>query len=271
MPDADTSALCYFERLGSPDATGRARFSPTGRVAGAWNTDEQHLSPIAGLLAHALDRHQERPDLQLARISYDVLGTIPMDVVSVGVRIVRPGRTIELLEATADVAGRTVVRAQAWRLVRHDTAAIAGGWPPRLPEPAGLPELDLGSVWPGAYIASLECRQPAGSLPGRGQAWVRSDVALLTGEEVSPTADFLRLVDTANGVAVRADPRDWMFPNVDLSVHLYRRPVPGWIGFDTTVAIGPDGLGLTASHLHDETGPVGRVEQMLTVRAGGIR
>mgnify|MGYP003396837158 CR=1 FL=1 len=32
------------------------------------------------------------------------------------------------------------------------------------------------------------------------------------------------------------------------------------------VTIGPDGVGLTATTLHDESGPVGRAEQILMVR-----
>ena len=57
-----------------------------------------------------------------------------------------------------------------------------------------------------------------------------------------------------------------MFPNVDLTIHLFRQPVRGWVGFDTRVTMGPTGLGLTSTTLHDVEGPVGRAEQLLTVR-----
>ncbi|MET9388570.1 hypothetical protein ABZY09_48395 [Streptomyces sp. NPDC002928] len=55
-------------------------------------------------------------------------------------------------------------------------------------------------------------------------------------------------------------------PPVDLSVHLHRHPVDDWLGFDTSVVFGPDGLGITSSVVHDSTGPVGRLEQMVTIR-----
>ncbi|EFF89683.1 conserved hypothetical protein [Streptomyces sp. e14] len=55
-------------------------------------------------------------------------------------------------------------------------------------------------------------------------------------------------------------------PNVDLTVHLHRRPEGGWTGLDTTVVFGPSGQGLTSTVLHDVRGPVGRAEQILTVR-----
>ena len=70
-------------------------------------------------------------------------------------------------------------------------------------------------------------------------------------------------------MTTRLDPSAWLFPNLDLTVHLHRDPVGGpghWVGFDTLVTIGSSGVGLTTSTLHDERGPVGRAEQILTVR-----
>ena len=260
----------FFEQLGGD------RYLPSPHVQGAWNAHEQHMAPVAGLLAHALEQHDPRPDLQLARVSCDILGLIPLQESVVTVRTLRPGRTIELVEAALEVAGRVVVRATAWRLSRQDTTAVAGTDVPPMPPPDELPVWGGSELWAGGYIAALEIRRTPDTRPGRGRAWVRSDVELLSPSggsgaadgsgEVSATASFLRLVDTANGIATRADPGTWRFPNVDLTVHLFRQPVGPWVGLDTTVAFGAGGLGLTSSWLHDEQGPVGRVEQSLTVR-----
>jgi hypothetical protein len=57
-----------------------------------------------------------------------------------------------------------------------------------------------------------------------------------------------------------------MFPNVDLTIHLHRQPVPGPVGLETAVTFGPTGQGLTSSVLHDEAGPLGRANQLLTIR-----
>ena len=65
---------------------------------------------------------------------------------------------------------------------------------------------------------------------------------------------------------MREHPSEWMFPNTDLTIHLYRTPQPGWVGLDTEVVFGETGVGLTSSILYDERGPVGRAEQILTVR-----
>ncbi|MDO5710823.1 MAG: thioesterase family protein, partial [Micrococcales bacterium] len=125
---------------------------------------------------------------------------------------------------------------------------------------------DLGQTWEGGFISSLEFRVDPDREPGRGRAWIRPTMRLVQGVDVDPVAAYVGIVDTANGVATRLDPRRWMFPNTDLSVHLYRQPVAGWVGLDTTVSIGDSGVGLTSSRLHDAHGPVGRCEQILTVR-----
>jgi hypothetical protein len=98
------------------------------------------------------------------------------------------------------------------------------------------------------------------------KAWLRTDKTLVEDEKASDLARFVGLVDTANGIAVRVPPSSWMFPNTDLSIHLYRLPQGQWVGLDTQVIFGRDGVGLTSSTLFDESGPVGRAEQILTVR-----
>ena len=245
------------------------RFQPTLHAQGAWNDDEQHMAPVSGLLAHALDCHEPHAGLALARVSYDILGLIRFAPTTVRVRTVRRGRTIELLEAVATADGRDVVRALAWRLLSQDTAAVAGGLPRSMPPPERCASFDATAIWAGGYIRSLEILRAAGSEPGEGRVWVRTAIPLLEGEPVSPAAAYLGLVDTANGMNVRLDPRAWAFPNVDLTVHLFRTPEGGpgcWMGLDTSVTVGASGIGLTSTTLHDERGPVGRAEQILTIR-----
>lgn len=246
--------------------TGADTYEPTIHVQGAWRSTEQHVSPLVGLLTHALEQHDPSPDLQLCRIGVDILGMIPLASTTVRVETIRPGRTIELLQATATVRGRDVVTARGWRLARHDTAAVAGAEIPALPTPDTWPIWDGATSWEGGYIAAAQFRADPERRLGRGRMWLRTPYPLIEGVVTGPVASFTMLVDTANGVAMRADPRDWAFPNVDLTIDMWRQPQPGWVGFDTTVAIGTTGLGLTSSWLHDVLGPCGRAEQMLTVR-----
>lgn len=253
----------YYRRLGE------TRYRPTGHVEGAWQPGEQHMGPVAGLMTHALERFvaQERDDhLQLGRINFEILGMIAADDLDVLVEVLRPGRTIELLEATMVIRGRPVVRARAWRLWRQDTSMVAGGAPEPMPGPESAGGWDGLTHWGGGYIASIEVRPLAGRRPGRTRAWLRTGVGLVEGEPIGDLARYLGLVDTANGIAVRRPPAEWMFPNVDLSVHLHRQPQGPWVGLDTTVVFGADGVGLTSTVLHDLAGAIGRAEQILTLR-----
>ncbi|MFF4896316.1 thioesterase family protein [Streptomyces sp. NPDC001068] len=257
------SPSSYFE------AVGGHRYKPTPRAGGAWAPDEQHFSPLSGLVVHALDRYRAagRDDgLLLSRISYDILGRLALDECEIEVETVRPGRTIELLEAVVRISGRAVLRARAWYLTALDTSAVAGGPDDRLAPPDSLAPWPAGELWPGGYIDSVEIRPVVPRRPGRTAAWVSSPVELVAGVPVSPLAAFLTLVDTANGIAVRQSPAEWMFPNVDLTIHLHRQPRAGWTGLDTKVTFGPTGQGLTSTVLHDVDGPVGHATQILTVR-----
>ncbi len=256
--DADSSG--FYRRLGP------GLVMPTLHAQGAWRDDEQHMAPVSGILVDAIDRHEPRENMRLARVSFDILWMIPARPSMLTVRTVRPGRTIELVEATMTVDGRAVVRATAWRLASHDSQDVAGGAPPPLPAPDTFEPWQGAGTWGGGYIADLDLRADPSSTAGRARAWIRSGRTLVEGESCSATADFLRLVDTANGIGVRVSPREWMFPNVDLTVHLFREPVPGWVGFDTSVVFGAEGVGLTSTTLHDVRGAVGRAEQILTVR-----
>jgi hypothetical protein len=249
-------------------------YRPTPHTSGAWSEAEQHISPLAGLVVHAIDRlvddraarENRADDRAIGRLSFDILGVIGIEDFDIDVAVVRPGRTVELVEATVTSGPRTVLRARAWRLACADTRGIAGGQPPPIARRQDLQSWPMTSVWPGGYIESLDVRRSADSEPGRSTAWVSTSLELLAGEETSPLARFVALVDTANGICVRQPPEEWLFPNVDLTIHLHRQPAVGAVGLDTTVVFGPDGHGLTSTVLHDEQGPVGEAAQILTIR-----
>ena len=256
----------YFQRAGA------SAFRATSHVGGAWTTLEQHIAPALGLLVHAVERDRDarRSDgLLVGRLSFDILGTIPVELVDVAVRVVRPGRTVELVEATLSHGGRVAVLARAWLLQPGTTEHLAGSALPPIPPPGDMPPWDARTVWPGGFIASVEVRRRQLE-PGRAASWVRTPLPLVAGEAVSVLASAAGLFDIANGLTVRVSPLDVAFPNLDLTAHLFRQPAGDWVGFDTTVSFGPRGLGLTSSVLHDADGPLGTMSQILTVRPKGV-
>lgn len=252
----------YYQELGS------GRFRSTIHAQGAWNAHEQHMAPASGLMADVLERHQPRGDMRMARISYEILGLIPGGEFRIDTTTLRPGRTIELVQAELVAGGRTAIRATGWRLQTSDTAGVAAVEDAAIPGPDECKPYDGSAVWPGGYIRSLEMRVAEGHRPGAGKVWLRTDHPLTDRADSGDFARLMGLVDTANGIAARVPPGkdSYAFPNLDLQIHMYRRPEGEWLGLDNAVSFGRDGIGLTSTVLHDRQGPFGRAEQILTLR-----
>lgn len=247
--------------------TGENTFEPTSHSIGAWSDDDYHFSALAGLMVHEIERSRGDSDLHLSRVSFDILGRLPFAEVEVVVETLRPGRTIELVQATATIAGRAAITARAWYLAPSDTSDVAASDATPLTSPEDCPERDMSELWPGGFIAQIEARQAIERQPGRGATWLTSPNSLVDGEPSIPVAEYFGRIDVANGIAPRQAPEKWAYPNVDLTVHLFRQPVGEWTGLDTTVTWGESGVGVTSSTLHDVHGAVGRAEQSLTLRS----
>jgi hypothetical protein len=250
-------------------ALGNGRYLPTGLAGGAWRDDELHLAPVAGLMIHHLERWREanaHPTLSFSRFTFEVLGQIGRQEISLSTEVVRPGRTIELVETTAVIGDRATIRARGWLLQRSDTADIAGNEFAPMPEPSDCDDASSLLEWPGGFISSISAVQAPGRRPGRARAWLSSEYDLVAGEPSQPLAEYSKLLDAANGIAVRQAPEEWIFPNVDLTLHFFGRPTGRRVGLDTRVAFGAEGIGVSSSVMHDENGPVGTIHQSLTLR-----
>ncbi len=256
---ADSS---YFVR------TGPRSYRATEHTSGAWKVQEQHIALPIGLLAHILeaDFASRRDDhLLLARMSVDILGPIPIGEMDYQVRVLRPGRSIELVEASLSHAGRPAVTMRGWFLQEGDTSSVAGTAFTPIPALEDHQEWDPSQEWPGGALAALSCRRLRHA-PGRGSFWLSSKIPLVDDAPVGPIPRAALLFDFANGMVTREDPEAVFFPNLDLTAHLLREPQGEWLGFDTSVSFSATGTGLTHSILHDAAGPLGSLSQILTVR-----
>nr|WP_245723630.1 thioesterase family protein [Microbacterium humi] len=250
----------YYRDLGD------GRFASTVHAQGAWNAHEQHMAPASGLLTHVIDREFGREGLRIARLSFEIYGIIHAGEFEVRTQVLRPGRTIELVQADMICQGRTAISARAWLLATSDTRDLAAVEDEAMPGVEESTAWDGMSPWPGGFIDSIEFRTIAGSRPGARRSWLRSRHPLVDSGDVSPLAHLVRLVDSTNGLSARVGPDELLFPNVDLQIHVYRLPTGDWLGIDGHQSYGPDGVGLTTTVLNDEGGPFGRAEQILTLR-----
>lgn len=265
------SAYYHLIKREQTDGVCVTHYQPNQSAQGAWNKDEQHMAPATGLLTAELQHYLPQDNMRLARISLDILGRIPFEDFTITTRCIRPGRTIELIEAVMSSKGRDAIIARAWRLMTQDTTAIAGLEDQPSPNhPEQLPAWDGMKGWPGKFIESLQLVSEPDRRPGNGMVWMTNEVDMVAGEPTTDVVKLLGMVDTANGVVPRLgmglSKLEWMFPNTDLQIHMHRSPEGKWLGIEAIQQYGADGIGLTSAILHDVHGPFGRSEQILTIR-----
>jgi Thioesterase-like superfamily len=245
-------------------------FIPSELTRGPWDPGAQHAGPPAALLGRAIERCEPREGMRVGRITFEILAPVPLEPLTVEAGLVRPGRSVELLEGSLSSAGTELMRARAWRLQAGEVALdTPGERPPAGPE-HGAPSDFFPTGQPVGYHTAMDYRFVQGAFlePGPATVWMRMRAALLEGEEPSPLQRVLAAADSGNGVSAALDWRRHLFINTDLSVHLLRPPVGEWVCLDAVTHV--DGLGLSDTALWDERGRIGRGVQTLLVRPRSI-
>ncbi|MVU75966.1 thioesterase family protein [Nocardia sp. ET3-3] len=268
----EAGVRAYFVGLGD-GADGYERYRATGSTMSVWAATMQHGAPPSALLARAVERCAPREGARVTRLTMEILGPVPVGEIEVRAWVERPGKRIELIGAElaarqADGSVRTVAKASAWRIATSDTSSVvhAADAPlPPVPEPTA-PGWNLPDGWDFGYVKSVDMRAVDGDDMTR-RVWVKPRVEVVEGEDISPLVRVFSVADVANGVGARLDPVEWTFMNTDLTIDLFRLPESEWIGLAVQTSIGPDGVGMCSTVLHDERGPIGRCLQILEVRA----
>jgi Acyl-CoA thioesterase C-terminal domain/Acyl-CoA thioesterase N-terminal domain len=237
---------------------------------GPWDPGAQHAGPLAALLGREIERVEGADEFQVGRVVFEILRPVPIGAVRIETRVLRPGKKVQLVEASLGGEGGELMRATAWLLRRHPLElpeeAIPEEDPPQGPELGWTPEFfptgqDVG------YHTAMEYRFVRGGFgdPGPAIAWTRMRVPLVEGEEPTPLERVLVAADSGNGVSATLDWSRYLFVNVDLSVHLHR-PVAGeGVCLDAITIPERTGIGIADTALYDERGPVGRADQTLLI------
>jgi acyl-Coa thioesterase superfamily protein/acyl-CoA thioesterase superfamily protein len=203
--------------------------------------------------------------MRVGRVTFEILRPVPLAPLAVEARVARPGRTVELIEASLAGPEGEVMRARAWRLEAGKVELDAPGEPPPGPEDGAAADFFPTGQAVG-YHTAMDYRFVRGAFlePGPATVWMRMGLPLMEGEEPTPLQRVLVAADSGNGVSAALDWREYVFINVDLSVHLLRPPAGEWVCLDAVTHV--DGLGLSDTALWDERGRIGRAAQTLLVR-----
>lgn len=251
-----------------PDGDG---FVSTELTRGPWDPDSQHGGPPAALLGRAVERSAGRDDLQVVRMTFEILRPVPIDRLQIQTEVVRAGRSTQLATATLRAGPIELMRATALS-IRTADLELPDDLPQRPPPPGSEHGEGLGFFPTGqavGYHTAMEYRFLGGGFLERGPAsvWMRMRFPLVPGEDPSPLCRVLIAADSGNGVSGTLDFRQYIFINPDLTVALHRAPVGEWVHLDARTEIGDRGAGVAHSTISDLTGPIGHGLQTLLVSA----
>src|SRR4051794_24771538 len=99
-------ADALFEPGDGPDV-----WVPTERSRGPWSPLALHGGPTSAFLARACEQEPAEQPMQPARLTVELLRPVPLAPLTLTTRLVRPGRKVQLVEASLAHEGRDVARA----------------------------------------------------------------------------------------------------------------------------------------------------------------
>ena len=240
------------------------RYVPSELTRGPWDPGAQHAGPPAALVGREIERLGSEAPCQVGRITFEIMRAVPIAPLRVEARVERPGRSVELVEATLSDDDGEVIRASAWRVRLQDVefapeltseastpiaansaSTLRPGYSPAPPSEAHERDFfDTGQAV--GYHTAMEYRFVSGAFlePGPAIVWMRMRQPLVAGEEPSPLQRVLAAADSGNGVSATLDWARYVFINVDFSVHLNRLPSGDWVCLDAITIPEPTGIGL---------------------------
>ncbi|MGH9068537.1 MAG: thioesterase family protein [Acidimicrobiales bacterium] len=260
------------------EPAGGGWWKPTEESRGPWSPDALHGGPVAALLARAVEGAGTGSaggagPFHTARVTVELLRPVGLDPVAATAEVVRPGRKVQLVEASLAQGDRVVARARALRIRSAPVPVPEAALAP-LPEAVAPPGPEEGRLVAspragahGFHTTGAELRFVAGAFaePGPATVWVRLAVPVVPGEEPSALQRAVAAADFGNGVASPLPFDGWSFINPDLTVYLSRPPAGEWIGLEARMRPEAHGVGLAESRLWDARGEVGRSLQALLI------
>jgi hypothetical protein len=222
------------------------------------------------LMAREIERFPSEQEMFVTRLTVELLRPVGMTPLALRCRLARPGRKVQLIEASLWNGDQEVARATALRIRRAEVDV-----PPSLETPPH-PLPDPLSEWAGGYrsgpayhVLAVEIRTSSDARGAPSWAWFRLKLPLVPGEEPSGLVRICAAADFPNGISYVVDPRKTSFINPDLTVYVNRLPAGEWVMVDAKTWLEQHGTGVAEGALYDTEGRVGRSLQSLLVEPRG--
>jgi hypothetical protein len=243
-----------YERDGDVIIPSKAARSP-------WSPGLQSGHALAPLLATLAEEIPALAPMYATRMVLNLARPVPMSPLRACKNVVREGKKLQAIQVSLQhesgvVADLSVVRA------REGHNAVP--YPVRR-----YPGPEHGEPFTGPRVPRrFEVRVlPQTRRPGGITFWLRMHVDVFPDQPATPLAHALCLGDFGSGLGEMLDYRNWSFPNFDITLHLFRRPVGEWLLLDCDAETAGLGTVLVSGIVADQDGVFGRSHQTLLVDA----
>jgi hypothetical protein len=250
------------------EPAGHDLYVPTEAALGPWTDRALHGGPPTMLLAREIERFPTDGDMFVTRLTVELLRPVGRTPLVVRCSLLRPGRKVQLVQASLWQDETEVARGTGLR-IRRATVDV-----PDDAEPPPHPLADTAGEWtapygagPAYHLLGVEIRTPGGARGEHApnQAWIRLRLPLVPGEEPSGLVRVCAAADFPNGISYVVDPREVLYINPDLTLYIHRLPVGAWVLVDARTWLHRQGAGVADGALYDEKGRIGRSVQALLV------
>lgn len=249
----------------------RACFVPDGDAfvgtiltQGGWDPRGANGGIVLALLGHCLEDVPTLVPMTMSRFTADLVRPVPLgERLHVRQTVLREGKKIQVVQQQLLVGDVEHVRTTVLRLRDADLSGV--DLPPSTtaarPADALLPpaqSVDLRALSPlkPGFLDAVDLRRAPttdGSPPG---SWLRLDVPVVAGQPVRPTARMALAFDYANLVGFAGPLADVTMINPDLTAHVLRPPLDGWVAITGDTRVHPLlGRGISSAVLSDADGP----------------
>lgn len=223
-----------------------------------------HGGAVSGLTVGVMEEKARAEGWGVAlTASVFILRPAPLEKLQVKVEPLRVGGRIAMVESLLFSGDKLIAKATGAFVKPIEAPELA-----RVAQPATPIDPSSMSPWQRTrgpqhttFFDALDIRDD-----GRGTKWGRMKRPMLPFE--TPFASLFALADNGTPYWLSGTefwPPPWGFPNIDITVHVSRRPVGPWVGVAPFSDWRADGMGLTDAQLFDEHGVLGRGCQTVVV------
>lgn len=250
------------------EPAGEGMYRATEAALSPWSDQMLHGGPPAMLMAREIERFPADQPMFVTRLTVDLLRPVGVGTLAVRSRLVRPGRKVQIVEASLWKGDQEVARSTAVRIRVAEVEVPLDREPPPHAPPEALSEpLPPWRPGPAYHLLGVDIRVPAESIGTLGPAWAwfRLKLPLVPGEEPSGLLRICAVADFPNGISRVVDFQKMTFVNPDMTLYVHRLPVDEWVLLDARSWLEPHGTGIAEGAVYDRRGRLGRSVQSLLV------